>query len=236
MIIDAQCHLGPVLWQSPAIHPEQVRARMRAAGIDRACVYSFIDRIDNQYIYDATREGEDLIPFACMDPTLPGAADELERWLTAGMRGMKLHPYIHGYRLSTRLLDPLFEICAAHEVPIVCHLADESPSNTVWQAAEMADRHPRAALIALHCGFLWSSEDMMSAASTRPNLYLETSLISTGMLRKGVGRLGAEKFVFGTDTPWNDYGAELLKVRRAVPEPAGQEAILGGTMARLLRL
>lgn len=236
MIIDAQCHLGNVLWQSPPIYPQEVRQRMAAAGIDRVCVYSFIDYIDNAFIYEATRDGDDLFPFACMDPTLAGAPEELERWLQAGMRGMKLHPYIHGYRLSTHLLDPLFDLCAQYGVPVVCHLADESQANTVWQAAEMADRHPSVNLIALHSGFLWSSDDMVTAASTRANLYLETSLISTTVLRKGVERIGAEKFVFGTDTPWNDYDAELLKVRRAVPDPVQQDAILGGTMARLLRL
>ncbi len=236
MIIDAQCHLGHVLWQAPAIYPDEVRARMAAAGVDKVCCYSFIDRIDNSYIYDATREGGDLIPFACMDPTGPGAPDELEHWLKMGMRGMKLHPYAHGYRLSSPVADQLFELCGQYGVPVVCHLADESPSNTVWQAAERADRFPRVNLIALHSGFLWSTEDMVSAAATRPNLYLETSLISTAMLRKAVGRIGPDKFVFGTDTPWNDYEADLLKVRRAVPSARDQDAILGGTMARLLRL
>lgn len=236
MIIDAQCHLGDVLWQMPPIYPDEVRARMRAAGIDRVCCYSFIDRIDNAYVHAATRDGEDLIPFACIDPTQPDAPAELERWLRAGMRGMKLHPYIHGYRLSNHLVDPLFELCAAHAVPVVCHLADESQANTVWQAAEIADRFPRVDLIALHAGFLWSTPDMVSAAATRDNLYLETSLISPAALRRGVARIGAGKFVFGTDTPWNDYEAELLKVRRAVPDPAAQAAILGDTMARLLRL
>lgn len=236
MIIDAQCHLGKVLWQAPPIFPEEVRRRMSVAGIDKVCCYSFIDYIDNDYIYEATRGRDDLIPFACIDPTQPDAPRELERWLKAGMRGMKLHPYIHGYRLSSRVMDPLFELCAYYGVPVVCHLADEAPANTVWQAAEMADRFPNVNLIALHSGYLWSTDDMVTAAATRPNLYLETSLISTTALRKGANRIGAEKFVFGTDTPWNDYGAELLKVRRAVPSPDAQQAILGGTMARLLKL
>ncbi len=236
MIIDAQCHLGPVLWQSPPIDPPELRQRMAAAGVDKACCYSFIDRIDNEYVYEAARGGTDLIPFACIDASQPDAPDELERWLKAGMQGMKLHPYIHGYRLSSRVMDALFELCTHYEVPVVCHLCDESQANTVWQAAHMADRFRGVNLIALHSGFLWSSDDMFEAASTRPNLYLETSLISPAVLRRGVARIGAEKFVFGTDTPFFHFEPELLKVRRAVPDLHAQEAILGRTMARLLKL
>jgi predicted TIM-barrel fold metal-dependent hydrolase len=47
---------------------------------------------------------------------------------------------------------------------------------------------------------------------------------------------GAEKLLFGTDSPWEDQAAEIAKIRALPLEENEKAAILGGNAAELLGL
>ncbi len=42
--------------------------------------------------------------------------------------------------------------------------------------------------------------------------------------------------IWGTDSPFVDYEFEFQKMERATPDRSGYEAIVGGNIARLLKL
>jgi predicted TIM-barrel fold metal-dependent hydrolase len=237
MIVDAHVHLGTARWMREIQEVDLIRQKIRAAGVDKVCSFPFVDRgMDaNDHVWQTTQGQEEFIPIALCDPTERDAIPRLERELERGMRGIKLHPFCHGYPLDLyELTDPMFEVAAAYKVPILCHCFTDCPFNTAGQLNDMAGRHPGVNLVALHGGFMWSTWGLIDYAKTRRNLFIETSNLYPKMITDGVNACGAEQFIFGTDSPWSDQGLEVEKIMRAVKSSDAQEQILGGNILRLL--
>ncbi len=236
MIIDAHCHLGVSRARDWSQTPEELRAAMDEAGVDRACVFGFPDTVDNEAILATARADDRLIGLACVDPNKPDAADELERGLRGGLRGLRLHPYLHGFTLSMPIVDPLFEVCAQYGAPVLCHGADDAPANNPYQFLAMAERHPRVNLVALYGGFVWNVGDLAEIAARRDNVYLEVSTYAPGTLRNALTIAGPGKFIFGSGLPDGDQVVTLRRLRVALPDDEARALVLGGTMRRLLTL
>src|SRR5579883_524450 len=236
MIIDAHCQLGESRVQDFALSVTELGAALDESGIDRACCFSFPDAVDNVAIIEAAADDRRLIPIACVDPNQSNAADQLEDALQRGARGLRLHPYLHGFKLSMTIVDPLFELCARYGVPVLCHGADDVPANNPYQFAQMADRHPGVNLIALYGGFVWNVGDLLDAATRRDNLFLETCAWSPGNLRSAVREVGPEKIVFGSGLPDGDQMVCLARAAVALPDEHERALVLGGNMQRLLAL
>jgi predicted TIM-barrel fold metal-dependent hydrolase len=80
--------------------------------------------------------------------------------------------------------------------------------------------------------------DSVEMARQHPNVYLETatSIVGAGLIEFAVRELGAERLVFGTDSPLLDPAVQKAKITGADIENAQRDAILGGNMRRILRL
>ncbi len=240
MIIDSHCHIGDCVWSYPPgkFHVDELFERMQEASIDMACCFSFWDLLGNDYVYEATKKSDRLIPFALVNPSLPGAVSELERCLTTlGFKGLKLQSQVHGHALNNyKLMDPIFELCEAYDIPIVAHGYADSAFTMPKNFEDMADRFPKVNLIMFHAGGMWSFYDAVEASRTRDNLFLGTSSVPTALLSDGVKKIGPEKFIFESDTPWYDYVMQVTKVLVSVERDADREAIMSGNLKRILRV
>ena len=78
--------------------------------------------------------------------------------------------------------------------------------------------------------------EAVRASKTRPNLFIETTCLLPAGITDGVDDIGAEKYIFGSDLPWGDYDVEILKLKKAIRKDGDLELVLGGNLARLLRL
>jgi predicted TIM-barrel fold metal-dependent hydrolase len=71
------------------------------------------------------------------------------------------------------------------------------------------------------------------------NVYLETSGSADsprGVVANPVARLGAGRVLFGSDAPGLDPRLAILKIRLAALSASDEAAVLGGNIARLLKL
>src|SRR3989442_6757825 len=239
MILDVHAHVGrPVYaYRSDDFTNADLAVRMNEAGVAKCCVFSFYDKQDNEYVEAAARGRDDLIPFAFINPKRPDAAPSFQALVAKGFRGLKLHPFADGYHLNNfKIVDPLFEVCEQHRIPILCHGLADNAYNTIYAFAEMADRFPRVNLIIAHGGFMWSRAEAVRASKTRPNLYIETTCLLPAGIADGIDDIGAEKYIFGSDAPWGDFEVEILKIKKAARKDRDLELILGGNLARLLEL
>jgi predicted TIM-barrel fold metal-dependent hydrolase len=239
MILDMHAHVGRPNYalRVPEFSNEDLAARMKASNVSQCCVFSFYDVTDNEYVAKACEGRDDLIPFAFINPKEPNAAQQLETlFARRGFRGLKLHPFAHGFHLNNfKIVDPLFALCEQFRAPIICHGLADNAYNTVYAFAEMAGRFPRVNLVMAHGAFMWGSREAIRASHAHPNLYIETTCISPQTIADGIDDIGAEKYVFGSDVPWADFDVEILKVRKAVRKDRDLELVLGGNLARLLR-
>ena len=151
MIIDCHTHIfppsirddrGPLIKTDPAfrllydsakaklVGAAELIEQMDRSGVDRTVVFGFpwndaeVMRRHNDYIGEAaSRFPHRLLPFACVDPKVVQAAEEVERCLAAGMRGVgELAFYTEVLDASVvAILEPIASSCRQHGVPLMIH-------------------------------------------------------------------------------------------------------------------
>ena len=240
MIVDFHCHIGRALYSYKPMKftPEQLLERMDESKVDYACCFSFYDVIENDYVAEAVQPHDRLLAFAFLDPHREDAASDLERRVDKkGVRGVKLHPFVHGFHVNNFvLLDPIMEVCKAKKIPIICHGFMDNPHNMPSAFGDLAGRHPEVNIVMAHSGFMWARKDAVEQSSKHANLYLGTTCLLPDGIREGIEKIGAEKYVFESDAPWGDARPEILKVQIASHNDAEVEKILWQNGARLLGL
>lgn len=237
MIIDAHNHLGvrPGASQSGA----DLVAKIDAVGVDKAVMFPFVEgNFTNDPIKEAFDQFPDrLIPFCAVNPWEPDAAGEVRRCVSDwGFKGLKLHPTINGFHLSDpNLVDPLFKVAEEFDIPVIVHGASDL-YNSPPEFALMAARFPKVRLLMAHMGFFWSVEQAIAFARQYDNLFLETSRAPIFEIQTAVRELGPHKVIWGTDSPFVDYEWEFKKMERACADREGYLQIVGGNIARILKL
>lgn len=146
MIIDVNAFLGIWIFRKLKYSGiEGLDHLMRRAGITHALVSYFESLFykSNVCVNDYLREierSEIFIPIAAINPTLPDIRSYLkDLHVHSRIRGFKLHPDYHGYRLSDDLAQPVFSLAEELDMPIIVPL-------------RMSDErmHHRAAKVHLH--------------------------------------------------------------------------------------
>lgn len=237
LVIDAHNHLGdrPGARQTGA----ELVAKLDAAGVDKAVVFPFVEgNFTNDFVKNAFDEFPDrLIPYCAVNPWELDAVDVTRQCIAEwGFKGLKLHPTINGFHLADNdLVGPLFQLAEELDFPIIVHGASDL-FNSPPEFALMAQRYPRVALMMAHMGFFWSVEQAIEFAGQFENLYLETSRAPIFEIQTAVKRIGAHKVIWGTDSPFVDYEFEFKKMERSTSDPDGYAQIVGGNIARLLKL
>jgi predicted TIM-barrel fold metal-dependent hydrolase len=78
----------------------------------------------------------------------------------------------------------------------------------------------------------------LDAARAYPNIYLETcsSFRTPGVIEQLVAEAGADRVLFGSDTPLMDPRCQIGKIITAAIDDTAKRMILGENAQRLLRL
>jgi predicted TIM-barrel fold metal-dependent hydrolase len=243
VIVDFHTHVdeAPAFgWIDP---PEKIVALLDEAGIDTAVIMTYTDLpgLNPQaleYIVEAAgRFPGRLVPFVRLDPNHTDVVPDLvRRSVEMGVRGVKLHP-------TTTLAHPageatltLLRQCADLGLPTLFHCGDD-PYTTPQALRLAAEAVPQCSIVLGHMGGYLHVEDAIAAAEACPNLFLETSAMPyPELIRSAVGRVGAERVIFGSDGPGCNPALELAKVRELGLPAAEQDLVLGGNAVRLLGL
>jgi predicted TIM-barrel fold metal-dependent hydrolase len=236
LVIDAHNHVGD-RYGARQTGAELV-AKMDQAGVDRAVIFPFVEGTpDNRLIHhEATQFPDRLIPFCCVNPwDRDQAVEELRHCVEElGFKGLKLHPTLHGYRLGDHgLVDPLFAAARDLHIVVTCHGASDLYNNPA-EFAEMARSFPSVPLLMVHMGVFWEVDMAIDLARTIANLYLDTSRAGVYEISEAVRKAGAEKVIWGTDSPFVDYEWEFKKMVRVSTSRDEYELVVGGNLARLM--
>ncbi len=149
---------------------------------------------DNDPVFEAARaHSERFVPFAFVNASLGAEAhEELDRRLAEGAAGVKLHPWLHGYRLTDA--QPVLERAAAAGIPVLAHLGT-GPAEDV---EAVIDRLPKLKLVLAHAGIphferLWRL----------PGIRFDVAapLVSPRTMRRLVKAVGPERVLYGSDAP-----------------------------------
>ncbi len=203
----------------PLRMPTYSKARQRLTAIPRPV---------NEGVFAAARAHPDrFLPFAFVNPTLgTDAHDELDRWLPQA-RGLKLHLWLHRYRLPEAL--PVLKRVSDAGLPVLAHLGFGPPEDVEI----VMEKLPKLKLILAHAGIphferLWKV----------PGIFFDTAstggLISVSAVREMISQVGAERVIFGSDAPTALRTTGRAGGYYAYDAPALPERALGDTLAGLL--
>ena len=164
--------------------------------------------IINNYIASECEKHSEFYGFGSIHAAYANKTDELDRMVSLGLRGVKIHPDTQQYNLDDRRMDEVYDYLSQSGLPILIHTGDyrytySHPSRLV----KVMDRFPKLTVIAAHFGG-WSMHDLALEYLKGKNCYVDTSssFFTTGIVRaKELIRIyGAERVLFGTDFPmWN---------------------------------
>lgn len=240
MIIDVNAQIGEPWGTLVSQTADELLARMDAAGVERAIVGPFpFGNFDNEYVARAVAAHSNRLSGVVMmspfsDETV---AESLTKYVDdAGFVGVRLHPAAHGYKLSERLVvADILEGALERDVPIVAYSGDELFA-TPFQLMIAAEQYPELTFVMLHSGFMNQTNDAVMVAERCSNVYLEhSSGISAGLVQS-IDAVGAERVLYGSDSPYMDMAVELYKIDISVAEESARKLILGENARQLFRL
>ena len=183
----------------------------------------------------AARSDGRLLAYAVASPWLGAEAlEELRRARDAGARALKLDPALQGFDL----LDGQAELLVAFAIecgwPVYIRTGTP-PQGLPLQVAWLANRHPEGRFILGKAGATDFSHDGPAALAAAPNVYADSVYVEwpTALAAARPEEIGG-RVIFTTDAPFGDPAIELARVTEAPYGADVHDAILGGTLARLL--
>jgi predicted TIM-barrel fold metal-dependent hydrolase len=262
MIVDFHTHIFPTDMASKTLDSMEKRSipsysdgtlegliqSMDAAGIDLSVVSRITTKPEqvrpvNQWLLGTKQER--IQPIATWHPDCLVEPDSLTRLKGQGFKGFKLHPDYQGFLADDRMMYPFYEAAQAEGLFILFHagLDQGLPGPLNAPPERLAKIHkdfPELSMILAHMG----GEDIYDrteACLLGRDIYLDTSFVLRKMplniLERFFDKHPAERFLFGTDSPWVDQSLDLkFLFSLCFLTEADKEKITGTNAAQLLGL
>lgn len=171
---------------------------------------------------------KNIVAFGSLYPFAANCDAHIDRLVTLGVKGIKLHPEYQNFYVDDSRFYPMYESLASAGLVILFH-AGKDPAPFATDHAQPAAiarivRHfPSLKIVAAHLGG-WKQWEEVYEILAGENLYFDTSAL-TGYLPpeqfvKILNRHGSDYVLFGTDSPWFDQGAVKLWIEEL---PVGDE-------------
>ena len=219
---------------------------MAASGVDRSVCLGIAntpDRVDNANRFAGSLDADRFIGFGSVHPGL-SPEENVASLRAHGLRGAKVHPMFQQFTLDDpRLLATLDAMSG--EFAVIVHVggAGDDPGDRCSPAmlADLVRQFPRLDLIACHFGGYKRFEEAAEIVIGLP-VHLDTSwppslaTLDPRRVREIIEKHGPERICFASDWPMADPAAEIATIRDLGFSDDDTDAILGGNLARLLKL
>jgi predicted TIM-barrel fold metal-dependent hydrolase len=185
-----------------------------------------------------------IINFGTLHPDFSKWQDEIKWLQEQGIKGIKFHPEYQNFFVDEprifRFYEKIFDaglIIIFHAgidvgFPDTCHC-------TVKRLKKVIDSFSGAVIIAAHMGGynLWEE---VSEVLVGKNIYFDTSFsfhkLGAANMKKIIRAHGADKILFGTDSPWTKPGTEIQNLKSLNLSSEELRLILGDNAKRILNL
>lgn len=192
-------HIDMFLVQSVATNPEQVR------------------HINDFIAAQANAHPDKFIGFASLHPDMDDPKGEIERVISLGLKGIKLHPDFQQFAINDKKAYKLYELIG-DRLPILVHTGDSRFNYSHPRLmAEVLDNCPYLKVIAAHFGG-WSEWEESEDTLCGKNVWVDSSssmyALSPEKTAQLIERFGYDRVFFGTDYPMWDAADEIKYVER----------------------
>jgi uncharacterized protein len=242
VIVDAHVHVGA--WDHAdflgrASTFDQTLAELAAAGVGGAALLP-TDQRDNDGLVAAARAARAaghagaMWLFPWVRPIGAGGEADLA-WLESNrgaIAGVKFHPSLSRVRISDPAFAPFLELCERERLVALVHCGRWQEMASYRFALDAAERHPQARFLLAHAG--GDTPPLATAAAEAVaerrlgNAWFEISgLREYWVVRQNVERIGAERYLMGSDYNLAHPSMYIAAVRAMALSPADTARILG---------
>lgn len=233
-VIDAHCHIFPDKIAARAVAGTdrfygehavcsgtvgELLTRGAAIGIDRYLVQSVATtpkqvKSINEFIASAVAAHPDLfIGFGTLHPDSEDPAGDVEHLISLGLRGVKLHPDIQGFKIDDYRCLKIYELCEGR-LPILMHTGDYRYDNSnPNRLLPILNIYEGLTVIGAHFGGWSVWDEACDLLAGRKNLYVDTSstfaYLDKTKVVELIRRYGADRVLWGADYPMWSPESEL---------------------------
>ena len=251
MIVDCDSHCSPFRKLPVSVNAGEWNDLMAEAGVDRAICWMMQQHLDepqtsNKYIYESSKKFPRMLPFGwvMLPQGLQKTLDEVKRCLEDyGFYGIKINGSQNQHNIDSDESLEIIELVAKAGKIIAFHCGAEAPVFTdPERAARIAKLYPELRIIMVHMGGVVEpdmSEKVIAAAMKSPNMMLVGSAIPMPRVANGIRKLGADRILFGSDTPYHgSTGERLDEYREMLKEfdSASAALVLGESAKKFLAI
>ena len=257
--IDVHAHFGdylrgdqPLIDDWLSLSPQQVVARAAECHVECTIASPLAGLLPrgqsdpvaaNQHAALVAHETPGLLQWVIVHPLVPETFRQAEQLLQEPhCVGIKLHPEEHCYPISDHG-QALFELAAQHNAVVLVHSGD--PLSWPADFLPWANEFPNLTLLLAHLGNGGGAggdptlQVRAIQQSRHGNVFVDTSSarsILPGLVEWAVQEVGADKILFGSDTPLYSTAMQRTRIDHAeIPEEA-KCAILYMNAQRILPL
>lgn len=188
-------------------------------GVERYVVHSTATKPSqvesiNDFIHGECEKHHEFIGFATLHPDMEEEEieKEVERVLSLGLHGIKLHPDFQKFFIDEDRAEKIYRAVEG-KMPILFHTGDARYDySTPLRMARVARRHPKLISIGAHFGG-YSRWDEVGVYKGLENMFFDTSStlfkLAPEKAKNIINTMGVEKFMFGSDYPMWEHDSEL---------------------------
>ena len=225
-IVDCHCHIYPEKIAAKAVESighfydipmssggtaaDMAKAE-REAGITHQIIFSVATKVPqvtsiNRFIAEEVKKSDGTMTgLGTLHPDSPDLKGDIEHIIELGLKGVKLHPDIQGFKIDDYRCLKIYELCEGR-LPILMHTGDNrydfSNPNRLKPVLEI---FKNLTVIGAHLGG-WSIWDTaVDELAEFGNFYVDCSsslyAMTVEKAREVIRRYGADRVLFGTDYP-----------------------------------
>ena len=218
--------------------------RGKMAGIEQFVILPVALRPDrvrgiNDYVAQRAKENPCFIPFGTVHAAMEGLTDEVERLLSSGAKGIKMHPDSQCFALDDPRLYPMYEMVSG-KIPVMLHMGDPRYDYShPARLRRLLALFPDLEVIAAHLGGYSMPEtarELLQDTSCVMDISSSVVFMEPGVPEKFINHYGAERIAFGSDYPMFDPFKEVQNFLQFNLSDDQKEQIAYKTAQRVLKL
>lgn len=214
-----------------------------AAGVDKFIVQSVATVPEqvvaiNNFISESVKKHPDrFIGFGAIHPDFKDIDGEIERIISLGLRGIKLHSDFQNFNIDDEKAFPIYE-AAEGRLPILFHIGDNrSDHSSPERLLKVVKRFPKLVVIGAHLAG-WSMWDKGAELFDHSGIYVDCSSSLYAMSPEHaaalIRKIGVHRVMWGTDYPMWNAKDELERFDKLPLNDRERELILAENAQRLL--
>lgn len=235
-VIDSNTHFGFLPYKDTDVSVEKLRSSMRRYGVAGALTYSlkgiaYDFQEGNEETLAVCKSNPGLLPVATVDPRRHlDVIEEIGKCRSKGFVALRLFPEHQGWKITSALFKPILKELEQLGMPLIVTGAGAGGPTDVARAVEGTT----IPVIVTGVGYFNLAEGI-AAAREHPSIVLEAQINDTpDSLAVTVDALGADRVVYGSNSPSLSMRASLNVIAEAELTDEQKALILGGNLKRIL--